>query len=253
MKLRYIINGLVCLFGTLLLSCNKIDPGMDEMKDHAKLIFINAAPDVRPPVGNRFLGLFANFNGLDDVIQPLQFPWTSQYLPYTPGQYTIRIDTARTANATIPGRRATVHTLNMTMEADKYYSLFAIDSAQRPTHLLITDDMSLPARGKVKVRFLNVSPDAGPIDIVNAANGNVLAARLTYRQVNQFVEIDPADMPNVRIRDSNTGVFISPANRRILLEANNVYTIWATGVRNARPGVTHTLRLAYIANRYRFQ
>lgn len=226
---------------------------MDEMKDHAKLIFINAAPDVRPAIQGRALAIYASFNGVDDFIQPIQFPWSSSYLPYTPGQYTIRMDTARAANGTIPGRRGTVHTLNMTMEADKYYSLFAIDSAQRPAHLLITDDMTLPTRGKARVRFLNLSPDAGTIDVVNVATGQVLASRLTYRQVNQFVELDPAEMTNVRIRDSNTGAFISPANRIILLEANNVYTIWATGVRNPRPGVSHALRLAYLANRYRFQ
>lgn len=235
-------------------SCTKEMPdGMDEMKDKAKLLFINSAPDVRPALAGRSLGLFASFNGADNFLQPVQFPWTSSYLPYTPGSTTVKIDTARAGNSTIPGPRATVLTLSLNMEADKYYSLFAIDSAQKPDHVLLTDDMTLPSSGKVKVRFMNMSPDAGVIDIVNAATNTALSSGLSYKQVTPFIEMDPADMPNVRIRDNATGVLISPANRRILLEMNNCYSIWATGVRNPRAGVTHTLRLSYLANRYRFQ
>lgn len=250
---KYFLISVYCLFTLLITSCNKDNDGMDEMRDRAKLIFVNAAPDSRASVGGRSLGLFANFNGADDVIQPLQFPWTSAYLAYTPGQYTIRIDTARAANGTIPGARATVLTVNANLEADRYYSLFAIDSAQKPTYLLLNDDLSLPTNGKVKVRFMNLSPDAGTIDVVNGNTGTVLAGSLAYKQNPVFVEIDPVDLPNVRIRDNATGTLISPNNRRILLERNNVYTIWASGLRNPSPGVSHTLRLNYIANRYSFE
>lgn len=255
MQMKISIHPLIGIaFALIMTSCTKEMPaGMDDMKDKAKLLFINSAPDVRPAVGGRSLGLFASFNGADNFIQPIQFPWTSAYLPYAPGAAAVKIDTVRAGNGTIPGPRATVLSLNLSIEADKYYSLFAIDSAQKPDYVLLNDDMALPASGKVKVRFLNMSPDAGVIDIVNAATNTALATGIRYKQVSPFIEMDPADMSNVRIRDNASGAFISPANRRILLEKNNCYSIWASGLRSPAAGVTHSLRLVYLANRYSFQ
>jgi hypothetical protein len=234
-------------------SCEKAaHVGMGEEATKAKINLINAAPDAGAPFEARQLGFYFKYNKFEYYTQPLQFPWASQYIAIEPGEVQVDLDTSRALNATIPGPRATVLSFKENLEAKAYYSLYVTRTAQQPEYVLIKDDVSLPSAGKVKVRFLNFSTDAGPIDIVDVGTNTQLASGITYKTVSGFIEMAPADYANVRIRSSATNVFISPANRRVLLEKNGVYTVWATGLRSPVPGASHTLRLAYHANRYTF-
>ena len=253
--MKYFNKNILCtsLLLVVLASCTKDVPaGMGTEPDKAKINFINAAPDAKPAIEGRLLAFYFKYNQLDYYTQPVQFPWASQYLAIMPGEIQVDLDTARALNATIPGPRATQLSYRVNAEADAYYSLFVTNTAQNPDTLFLKDDVSMPSPGKIKVRFINLSASAGVINIVDVAGNKALASGLIYKSASDFIEMDPADYSNVRIQDHTTGAYISPANLRVLLEQNNVYTIWAAGIRNPAPGVTSTLRLCYHANRYSF-
>lgn len=255
---KYIIGFCLMMASSmLLLSCEKEEKGMDEMRDKAKLVFINATVNAATtaPQAIREIAIYPFYNGVQFNNFPIKFPWSNGYKAFDPGTLTIRLDTAQSQGNNPPGAAAKVMEFPLQLQADNYYSLFSVGTVQNVDTFLVRDDVSFPTPGKAKIMFLNLSTDAGPIDIVNATTGTVVASNITYKQRRGYVEVDPGIL---RMQINATGTTtVLRAPRDLIIDANSVYTVWARGLRVIPvPGSTlgdHVLQLSYHANRWTYK
>jgi len=244
------------LAGSLLLTaCEKDEPqGLGEEKDKAKVIFVNAAPNAAttPALAQREIAIWPFYNGVQFNNFPIKFPWSNGYKAFVPGNLVMRFDTARSQANDPSGPAANVAQITIPTTADTYYSVYAVGTAQKVETVVLTDNLSLPSAGKAKIRIMNYSPDAGPIDVVVVkAGGAVLATNLGFKGVKDFFEIDPGIF-SLEIREAGTTNVLS--SRSVIIDPASCYSIWARGFKTMpSPGNTNALsriNLSYHANRW---
>jgi hypothetical protein len=252
------INGIFLLFSfsLLLMSCKKETEGMDEMKDKAKVIFINATVNnsSTPALASREVGIYPVYNGINFNNHPIQFPWSNGYKAFDPGTLRIQLDTTFSPGASQPNfaGRTKVMDLQLPVQADNYYSLFSVGTINNVDTFFVRDDVSFPAQGQARITFYNLSTDAGAIDIVNATTGAVIVSNLSYKQRDRNVEMPPGSY-RYQINAAGTATVIRAA-RDLLIEANSVYTVWARGLRTPPAGAmgNQIIQLSYHANRWTY-
>ena len=96
-------------------------------------------------------------------VDTLSFPRNTSYLSVNSGSRNVKVRATGTTIVPIDA--------NLTLDANKNYSIFAIDRLSNISPLVTVDDLSTPASGKAHVRFIHLSPDAPAVNIV--ANGSI--------------------------------------------------------------------------------
>ncbi|KAB7726865.1 DUF4397 domain-containing protein [Rudanella paleaurantiibacter] len=248
------------LLGTLA-GCMPEEPTsqpLGEEKDKAKIIFVNATPNsaTQPAAAQREIAIWPFYNGVQFNNFPIKFPWSNGYKAFTPGSMTMRFDTARSQANDPSGPAAKVGELTFPTQADTYYSVYSIGTAQRSEFVVLTDNLALPAPSKAKVRVMNYSPDAPPLDLVITAGSPsgpvVLATNLAYKGVKDFFEIDPG-IYTVEFRLAGTNTVVR-SKSNVIIDRNSCYSIWARGFRTLpSPGNTfsgYAFDISYHANRW---
>ena len=242
-----------------LSSCTNEPVGLDEEKDKGKILVCNAAVYSS---ASREVGFWVNYNGTSFIQFPLRYSSILGYRAFLPGIVELRLDSTNSKLNTPPVEpKATVATVNVTVLADKYYSLFLTGTDTNMQPLLLTDDLTFPAEGKCKIRFLNLSPDAGAIDIVNRITGEKVVENLAFRGVKDFEEI-PAATLELEIREAGTTNVLSQesgAFKGFYCYADNIYTFWVRGYRLTNALVTPPnnidkgkLEILWMANRWKY-
>jgi hypothetical protein len=242
----------------VLTACEKEPVGLGSEPDKAKIIFVNAAPNgaTEAPLARREVAIYPFYNDVTFNNFPIKFPWSNGYKAFEPGSMTIRMDTARSIGNDPPGPNATVTQVTFDTQADTYYSVYAVGTVQNVEALVLTDDLSLPSPGKAKVRIMNFSPDAGPVDLVitgGVSSPVTLATNLQFKGVQEFIEVDPGRY-TMEVRVSGTTTRIGNARADILLDPNSCYSIWTAGFQTLpSPGNTfagYGFAIRYHANRW---
>ncbi len=231
---------------------------MGEEKDKAKIIFVNATPNSATvaAAAQREIAIWPFYNGVQFNNFPIKFPWSNGYKAFAPGSMAMRFDTAQSQANNPSGPAAKVADLNFPTEADKYYSVYSVGTAQRPEFLLLNDNLALPTPGKAKVRVMNYSPDAEPLDLFITAGSPTgpvtLATNLAYKGVKEFFEIDPG-IYTIEFRVAGTSTVVR-AKTNVIIDKNSCYSIWARGFRKIpSPGNTfggYAFDISYHANRW---
>ncbi len=189
----------------LLSSCSK-----DEDIAQANVLVIHASPDAP---GVDLL--------VDDVKQntsALTYPQNTGYLKVNAG--------ARNFKVNVAGTTTTVINANVTLEQDKSYSVFAIDSVSKISAIVVADDLSTPASGKAHVRFIHLSPNAPAVDIA-VDGGAVVFPNTSFKVGTAFTPLDAGTYDlEVRVAGTQTvALDLDPIN----LEAGKIYTVFAKG------------------------
>lgn len=189
----------------LLSSCSK-----DEDIAQANVLVIHASPDAP---GVDLL--------VDDVKQntsALTYPKNTGYLKVNAGARNFKINVA--------GTTTTVINANVTLEQDKSYSVFAIDSVSKISAVVVADDLSTPASGKAHVRFIHLSPNAPAVDIA-VDGGAVVFPNTSFKVGTAFAPLDAGTYDlEVRVAGTQTvALDLDPIN----LEAGKIYTVFAKG------------------------
>lgn len=143
-------------------------------------------------------------------------------LPYTElntGDNRIRVNVAGTSTSVID--------LTLPFEADKNYSIFAINTVSNISAIRLEDDLTAPAAGKVHVRFIHLSPDAPAVDVA-VTGGPVVFANKSFGEFTNFTPLD-AGLYNleVRLAGTNTVVLSLP---NITLTEGKIITVYARGL-----------------------
>lgn len=199
----------------------------------ARLKLIHAAPEA-PGVdlligGKKFSGFTPAGASTTSPGTPVPITYTRAF-PSLDFNYAIvpagQSEVSLTAPAATTASSATVvSTQNLTLDDNKYYSLFLTGTGPKPEVLLINDDFSAAVDpSKFYVRFINLTPGI-KYDLA-LASGTVLAPNLDYKGVSPFVAVDASNNASFVFRLPGTSVsigtiaFTNTVNGRVL----TVYT-----------------------------
>ena len=112
--------------------------------------------------------------------------------------------------------------------ANKTYSVFfAGASAAVKSAVFIEDDLTVPASGKAKVRFVNLSPDPSFDSVTAVLNTSSVATNVLYKQVTPFMEVD-AGTYSVKIGNPNIFTFEELTSQQLI--NGKIYTYVLTGI-----------------------
>lgn len=148
----------------------------------------------------------------------LGFPNYTNYLSLDAGTRNIKVN--------VTGTSATVIDADVNFEADRYYSIFAIDSVSNISALVLTDDLTAPAAGNAHVRFIHLSPNAPAVDIT-LTDGTVVFGSKSFKDFTDFTPLSAGTYDlQVRAAGTSTVVLNLPG---IMLQEGKIYTIFAKG------------------------
>lgn len=164
-----ILRGLCLLFTLLFAACGS---------GGANLQFFNASPD-----GPSLDVAFDN----DVFLFGIDSETFVQYREVDAGSSTLRLNQAGTSR--------TLGEAPVNLIKDQDYTLIALGSAAALEPLLLTDDNTIDQASTAKVRLVNASPSAGPLDFyltnpgVDIASVNPLVSDLAFGEVSQYLVI----------------------------------------------------------------
>lgn len=123
------------------------------------------------------------------------------------------------------------------------YSLFATgrSSNNSLTTLLVKDVLQTPASGKVRLRFVHVSPDAPTVNVV--LNDSVWFASKPYKSATDFVEAN-AGTYTIKLNNSSTGT--TAYTQSVTLAAGKNYSLVAEGMVSGTPVIDPALTIDVI-------
>ena len=169
----------------ILLACekdNSLPDNDDPATGKARVRFYNASPNSKP------VGVFVNnakINAATGNAYYTAFP--GEYFVVNPGSATLK------ATDTVSTNPATYFELTQNLEADKYYSLFAIDSFAKLKALFLEDNIVRPDTPNANIRFLNLMPGATGMDVMitkigatTLATPDTLFKNLAFPAVHNF-------------------------------------------------------------------
>lgn len=193
-------------------ACNKDD---DKDMQKSQVMVVHASPNA-PNVDVRINNTIALTN--------VPYPNNSSYSTVNSGSTNIKVSPTGTTTYVID---ATVN-----LEANKNYSVFAIDSVSKLKAAVVSDDLTAPASGKAHVRFFHFSANAPAVDIA-VTGGAVLFSNRTFNDQStnaskaSFTPLN-AGTYNLEVRAAGTNtVVLSLPN--ISLAAGKIYTVFAKG------------------------
>lgn len=186
----------------------------DDPAPQARVLVVHASPNA-PAVDVRVNNNVAKAN--------LAYPTNTGYLSVNAGNTNLKVSPTGTTTYVIDA--------NVTLDADKNYSVFAIDSVSKIKAAVVADDLTAPAAGKSHVRFFHLSPNAPAVDIA-VTGGPVVFGNRTFNDQgsNNRTAFTPLDAGTynleVRVAGTNTVVLSLPG---IPLQAGKIYTVFAKG------------------------
>lgn len=121
-------------------------------------------------------------------------------------------------------------TENFTLEDQKIYSLFIYDKLDVIKYLMIKDEITAPASGKAKIRFVHLSPDAPALNLNIGGKDTDLFTDKSFKGYTEFVDIDPADKVTFNVKNKADGT-LAVKIEDVKIEANKVYTVWVKGLK----------------------
>ena len=194
-------------------ACNKDDNNKEMPK--SQVMVVHASPNA-PNVDVRINNSVALTN--------VAYPTNSNYSAVNSGSTDIKVSPTGTTNYVID---ATVN-----LEANKYYSVFAIDSVSKIKAAVVSDDLTAPAAGKAHVRFFHLSANAPAVDIAVTGGAVLFSNRkfndqATNASLASFTPLN-AGTYNLEVRAAGTNTVVL-ALPNITLTAGKIYTVFAKG------------------------
>jgi hypothetical protein len=139
----------------------------------------------------------------------------SAYLPLPAGTYSVAM---RNANA--PESAAPVLSTQVTVSADKAYTVAGVGRFADLGLRVIDDDLASPAPGKAKVRVVQASARAPMLD-VSSSTGTAIATGVAFATTTGYREVDPGSW-KLKLQPAGSGSATEVAAN---CQAGNVYSV----------------------------
>ena len=125
------------------------------------------------------------------------------------------------------------------------YSLFMVDEFSKAKILVTNDSLAIGEEGKVKVRLINLSPDASPVSLGVKEGTGAIVERQAFKSGSQFVSIDPGKYDFEIISSGTEAPLVVPD---LDLQSGAVRTIVLRGYRNPPAGNTNVVSAQVLIN-----
>jgi hypothetical protein len=110
------------------------------------------------------------------------------------------------------------------------YTVFVVDKFDAIDLLTLQDDLALPAAGKAKIRFVNLSPDGGALNLAINGAATDLADNRAFKEFSAFVSVDAAENVTFNVKNKATGA-VEATISGVKIEDGKIYTIYAKGLK----------------------
>jgi len=173
---------------------------------------VNAAPGIAAP------GTINMLQGGLGVITGLGYAGASLYTVLPAGTPTYTFEATATPGATL----ATVST-TLIPATDQSIFLTGFPGSEKAVALI--DNNLPPVSGNVRLRFVNTSPDAGPVDV--SVNGTKLVSSLASPTASGYIEL-VAGTDTITFTDSATGATLLTLSN-VILTSGQTSTVYLLG------------------------
>ncbi len=135
----------------------------------------------------------------------------------------------RAFNVTKRNSTASLKSLQHELKPQVGYTLFVANTLANIELFIIEDNLTKPATGKAKVRFVHASPDAEALTVsINDAKIAITAGKI-FKQYSEFVEVDVAQNATVKLLNATDQTEATISD--VKLEDGKIYTIYAKGLK----------------------
>lgn len=125
------------------------------------------------------------------------------------------------------------------------YSLFFADEYSKAKILVTNDSAALAEEGKVKVRLINLSPDASPVSLRLRDDANALVENKAFTQASAFVVMEPKSYDFEIVSSTGEAPIVV---QDVDLQAGDVRTLVVRGYRNPPAGNTNGISVEIVVN-----
>ncbi|MBD3109851.1 DUF4397 domain-containing protein [Bacillus sp. AGMB 02131] len=160
------------------------------------------------------------------VLKDFPYKKVTDYLSVPEGKY--QVDVYPTGNhvSSLLSRKVNV-------ESGKSYTVAAAGSGNKLYLQTYEDKFNVPS-GLTNVRFIHLSPNAGPVD-VGVKGGNNLFTNVSFRKGTDYLSVYPANV-DLEVKKAGTSdVALSLPNVNLL--PNTAYTVYAIGLAGDEPSL----------------
>jgi hypothetical protein len=261
---------LACSLG-FLLGCTRTSELLDEnrqweiadIRNNARVKFVYGYASVTPAItagagpnmaifmdNQRLTGNTATLNFLSYAVvsgtSSFVFPSSSNYVVVPPGNHTFYFVMNRfTAGAFAPVTGDTVFKTTANLEASKKYSVFLVDTVQKPGVVVNEDIYVDPPKGRFKVRYANLVANVNEIvDVYSTRQGKVIFSNIHYKKITNYDEYpvyELSDTLQIRLAGTTT---VRETFNGFSPTAQGVYTLMSrgkTGVTGRTPSIASFL------------
>ena len=215
----------------------------------ASAVFINASPSVtnaspRPGI-SIFVDTLAKTSGI------IAYRGSTGYLGIEPGSRKLELRTNTSPTAVLFSTAAENFEVNKASSFVIYDTLSATNTALKVIRL--NDDLSFPAAGNIKVRFLHLANNAPQVDLtlvrttvtpndsVTLTNKSYIGASPTASTLEAFAEI-PQGAYTLKVKLAGTQTVALTASLTTLNVANGIFTLYAAGTTQGQALTANAVR-----------
>ncbi|MBC6367548.1 DUF4397 domain-containing protein [Algoriphagus sp. AK58] len=212
-----LIGALILLGGSFLTGClNDFDA--PQLPPAAYVSIFQGSPDAPA------LDIFANSNRVTST--PLQYSEVLAYSAFYPGERNFRIAPFNSATSLVEKQ--------FKLAADSVYSMFVVNQAPAIDALIVKDVWTEPATNKIQLRVVNLSPDAGPINVSVGGTAGNLFTGLSFKGVSEFKELQSGNMTFTVLDQSGGAPLLTSGS--LELKGRRVYTLIVRGLKSVNSG-----------------
>lgn len=124
------------------------------------------------------------------------------------------------------GSTTVTSTSNVDLQAGKYYTIYYSGSGSTTSTVTTEDDLSAPAAGMAKVRFVHLSSAAASAIDLGVTGGSKLVTGLAYKTASAYYSVAPATSFQIFTAGSATS---SLTLNSLGLQAGKIYTVYVSG------------------------
>jgi hypothetical protein len=239
----------ICLTTAILASCGK---EITYSSDYSSAAFINASTSVTGVAPRP--GVIVYIDTLAKTSSFVAYRGTSGYLGITPGARKIELRPNNNLFSNLFVDAAAGFETNKASTYVIYDTLSATNTALKTIRL--TDDLSLPSDGTIKVRFLHlannapavdvtlVRTSATPLDSVTLTNQSYVGPNgaAAASTLSTFTAI-PRGTYSVRVKLAGTQtIALTPVTLTTLSTINGIFTLYAAGTTGGQPLTANVFR-----------
>jgi len=137
----------------------------------------------------------------------------------------------RAFNVTKKGSATSLKSLTYNLKPQLGYSLFVANTLANIELLMLEDDLTKPATGKARIRFVNLSPDGGNLSLNVGGATTDLATNKAFKEFSTFESVDATASVTLNIKNATSSA-IEATIPGVKLEEGKIYTVYAKGLKS---------------------